>query len=197
MWHAPFFCAINFHTTPWTFVTTSFYGCMDLENLIIAYIVKFAQSFFFLEEMEQWTLMGTAIVFVKKSLFKFKGSHWFQKLMLKGVVKQIANCQSSFYKSISILWPLFLVEDLKTNSSRFQGALLFFNFSSCVRLMHYVHLNVWSLNIVSMCCVCDVFLPCLEVLYQFWGTLGLNPSSLSTLTLILSWHLFMKLSLCL
>jgi len=54
----------------------------------------------------------------------------------------IANCQSSFYKSISILWPLFLVEDLKTNSSRFQGALLFFNFSSFVRLMHYVHLNV-------------------------------------------------------
>jgi hypothetical protein len=109
----------------------------------------------------------------------------------------IANWQLSFYKSISILWPLFLVEDLKTNSSRFQGALLFLNFSSCVRLMHCVHLNVWSLNIVSMCCVCDVFLPCLEVLHQFRGTLGLSPSSLSTLTLILSWHLFMTLSLCL
>jgi hypothetical protein len=54
----------------------------------------------------------------------------------------IVNCQSSFYKSISILWPLFLVEDLRNNSSRFQGALLFFNFSSCVTLVHCVHLNV-------------------------------------------------------
>lgn len=73
----------------------------------------------------------------------------------------------------------------------------FFNFSSSVRLMHCVHLNVWSRNIVSMCFVCDVFLPCLEVLYQFQGALGLSPSSLSMLTLILSWHLFVKLSLCL
>jgi hypothetical protein len=135
---------------------------------------------------------------VKKSLFKFKGSHWFQKLMLKGVVKQIrlqivnqASTNQFLFYSL-----FFLLKTLRTNSSRFQGALLLL-FSSCVRLMHCVYLNVWSLNIVSMCCVCDVFLPCLEVLYQFWGILGLSPSSLSMLTLILNWHLFMKLSLCL
>jgi len=76
------------------------YNPMDLCNHKLLWLYGFGKShhclhcricmnFFFLEEMEQWTLMAKGIVFVKKSLFKFKGSHWFQKLMLKGVVKQI------------------------------------------------------------------------------------------------------------
>jgi hypothetical protein len=64
--------------------------------------------------------------------------------MLKGVVKQITLQFVNQASTNQFLFygPRFLLKTLRINSSKFQGVLLFFNLSSCVRLMHNVHLNI-------------------------------------------------------
>jgi hypothetical protein len=76
---------------------------------------KICTKFFFSSRNGAMNFDGKGYCVCEEIIVQIQGVTLIPKAYVEGCCQTnfIANCPSSFYKSISILWPLFLVENLE------------------------------------------------------------------------------------